>query len=181
MTYVAFLRGVNVGGKGMISMAVLKETFEGAGLSGVRTYINSGNVVFSTKTSDTHVLAARIEKAIRAETGMDIKVLVMTQRALKKIVAAVPETWVNDQAMRCDVWLLWKEVDRRKTLEALPSDPEIEDVKYVPGAVIWRIDRKNVTRSKMPKVIGTPLYRQLSIRNVNTIRKLDELMAVALS
>lgn len=177
MTYVAFLRGVNVGGKGMISMAVLKETFEGAGLSGVRTYINSGNVVFSTRASGTQALAGRIEKAIEARSRMSIKVLVLSHDALKEIVAAVPKTWVNDQAMRCDVWLLWKEVDRRKTLDQLPISPQIEDVKYTPGAVIWRIDRKNVTRSKMPRIIGTPLYQQLSIRNVNTIRKLDELMS----
>ena len=177
MTYVAFLRGINVGGNSIVSMALLKETFAGLGLSGVRTYINSGNVIFSTGASDTRALVARIEKAIEARTRMKIKVLVLSHSALKKIAAAVPRTWVNDQAMRCDVWLLWREVDTRKTLGQLPIDPAIEDVKYTPGAVIWRIDRKNVTRSKMSKVVGTPLYRQLSIRNVNTIRKLNELMA----
>ncbi len=47
MTYVAFLRGVNVGGKGIVSMAAIKEALVAIGLSDVRTYINSGNVIFS--------------------------------------------------------------------------------------------------------------------------------------
>lgn len=176
MKYVAFLRGINVGGNSIVSMSALKEIFNGLSLSDVRTYINSGNVIFSSPASGTQELAAKIEKAVEMRTGLPIKVLVLNRGALKKIVDAIPTTWVNGQDMRCDVLLLWKQVDNRKSLDQLPSNPAIEDVKYTPGAVIWRIDRKNVRKSKMPSIIGTPLYRQMSFRNVNTIRKLNELI-----
>src|SRR5467141_145093 len=72
MTYVAFLRGVNVGGKGIVSMAAIKEALVALGLSDVRTYINSGNVIFSTRASDAQRLTAWIEKALEQHTGTTI-------------------------------------------------------------------------------------------------------------
>ena len=79
--------------------------------------------------------------------------------------------------MRRDV--LVGRFDRKDVLEELTIKPEIEDVKYVPGAVIWRIDRANVTRSRIYKMIGTDLYRGMTIRNCNTVRKLAEMMEAA--
>jgi uncharacterized protein (DUF1697 family) len=55
--YIALLRGVNVGGKGMVSMTVLKERLTAMGLQDVATYINSGNVLFSTSKTDINKLA----------------------------------------------------------------------------------------------------------------------------
>src|SRR5580700_5432601 len=75
MTYVAFLRGVNVGGKGIVSMAAIKEALVALGLSDVRTYINSGNVIFSTRAADAGRLTVGIEKALQQQAGIAIKVL----------------------------------------------------------------------------------------------------------
>src|SRR6202158_2280034 len=113
MIYVAFLRGVNVGGKGIVSMSAIKEALVVLGLSDVRTYINSGNVIFSTRASDTQRLATRIEKTLEQHTGMAIKVLVMDHRTLKKMVDAIPRTWVDDKTMGTYVRMLWREVDER--------------------------------------------------------------------
>ena len=117
MVYVAFLRGINVGGKSIVSMAAVKEALVGLGLSDVRTYINSGNVIFSTRASDTQKLAARIEEALEKSTGMPIMVLVTDHKALKKLVAAIPRDWVDDKTMRTYVLMLWKELDDGKILE----------------------------------------------------------------
>lgn len=61
-------------------------------------------------------------------------------------------------------------------MKQLRHKPEIEDVRYVPGALLWRVDASNVTRSGMMKLAGTPLYKKMTIRNCNTARKLLELM-----
>jgi uncharacterized protein (DUF1697 family) len=175
MTYVAFLRGVNVGGKGIVSMAAIKEALVALGLSDVRTYINSGNVIFSTRASATLQLTARIEKALEQHTGMAIKVLVMDHKSLKTLVDAIPRTWVDDKTMRTYVLLLWKELDDRKILDRLPTKPGIDELRYTPGAVVWRVDRDNVGRSQMNRIVGTPLYKKISIRSANTMRKLNEL------
>ncbi|HEX9099874.1 MAG TPA: DUF1697 domain-containing protein [Candidatus Dormibacteraeota bacterium] len=175
MTYVAFLRGVNVGGKSIVSMAAIKEALVAIGLSDVRTYINSGNVIFSTRASPARQLTARIEKALEQHSGMAIKVLVMDHKTLKKVVDAIPRNWVDDKTMRTYVLLLWSELDDRGILERLPIKPGIDELKYTPGAVVWRVDRDNVGRSQMNRLVGTPIYKKITIRSANTMRKLNEL------
>ena len=177
MIYVAFLRGVNVGGKGMVSMAAIKEALIALGLSDVRTYINSGNVIFSTRASDAQRLTARIEKALEQHTGMSIKVLVMDHKSLKKMVDAIPRNWVDDKSMRTYVLLLWKELDDRGILDRLPTKSGVDELKYTPGAVVWRVDRENVAKSHLNRIVGTPLYKKITIRSANTMRKLNELTA----
>jgi uncharacterized protein (DUF1697 family) len=177
MTYVAFLRGVNVGGKGIVSMAAIKQALVALGLSDVRTYINSGNVIFSTRPSDSQQLAGRVEKALEQHTGMAIKVLVMDHKTLNKLVDAIPRNWVDDKTMRTYVFLLWKELDDRRILDRLPSKPGIDELRYAPGAVVWRVDRENVGKSHMNRIVGTPLYKKITVRSANTMRKLNELTA----
>jgi len=177
MTYVAFLRAVNVGGKGIVSMAAVREALMALELSDVRTYINSGNVIFSTRASDAQRLGARIEKGLEQHAGVAIKVLVMDHRSLKKLVDAIPRDWVDDKTMRTYVLLLWKELDDRTILDRLPSKPGIDELMYTPGAVVWRVGRENVSRSQMSRLVGTPLYKKMTIRSANTIRKLNELTA----
>lgn len=61
-------------------------------------------------------------------------------------------------------------------MEQLPLKPEIDRAHYVPGAILWSVDRDNVTRSGMAKIVGTKLYKLVTIRNVNSVRKIHELM-----
>ena len=177
MTYVAFLRGVNVGGKGIVSMAAIREALVALGLSDVRTYINSGNVIFSTRASDAQRLTARIENTLEQQTRIAIKVLVMDNKTLKKMVEAIPRNWVDDKTMRTYVLLLWKELDDRKILDRLPIRPGVDELRYTPGAVVWRVDREKVGSSQMNRIVGTPLYKKITIRSANTMRKLIELTA----
>ncbi len=175
MVYVAFLRAINVGGNSIVSMAAIKEALAELGLSDVRTHINSGNVIFSTRASDGPKLGARIEKALEQRTGMPIKVLVMDHKALKKLVGAIPRNWVDDKTMRTYVLLLWKELDDPKIFEWLPVRPGVDNVRYAPGAVIWQVDRKDIAKSRMTRLVGTPNYKLMTIRSANTMRKLNEL------
>lgn len=176
MKYVALLRGINVGGKNPVPMAELKTVFESAGLSDVRTYINSGNVVFAAQDCGPFELGVALEKAISAQFGFSVAVLVLDLPRMREIVGALPADWVNDKVMRCDVMFLWPAVDDARALDQIQTRPDIEDVTYTPGAIIWRIDRVNVTKSRVPRIIGTPLYQQLTGRNCNTARKLLALM-----
>src|SRR5690348_10880623 len=76
MVYVALLRGINVGGNNIIPMATLRLVFERLGFDGVRTYINSGNVIFQTSSRSLKMLTADIERAIEGETGLRVATLV---------------------------------------------------------------------------------------------------------
>ena len=179
MVYITLLRGVNVGGKSMVSMAALKACFEALGFGNVKTYINSGNVIFSTGQENTDALAKQIEAALDQTFDPGIRVLVKTREELQKLAATIPADWTNDTTTRCDVMFLWPTIDKPETLQELPANPELEDVRYMPGAVVWHMDRAHLTKSRMPRIIGTALYKQITIRNVNTVRKLVTLASEA--
>ena len=176
MIYVALLRGINVGGKNRVDMKELRAVFEDAGMTGVTTYINSGNVVFASRARNHAKLAARLEDAIAAHFGFSIKVLVRDLEGIRAAVEAIHPDWSDGKAMKCDVMFLWPEADRPSVLDELMIKPGIDEVQYVPGAVVWKVDRDLVTRSGLMKLVGTPLYKQMTIRNCNTTRKLFELM-----
>lgn len=178
MIYVALLRGINVGGKNKVDMTELRAAFADAGMTSVTTYINSGNVIFSSRARNTGRLASRLEKAIADHFGFQIRVLVRDFDNIRDVVAAMPADWVSDTITRCDVMFLWDEVDRPETLELLSIKPAVDELIRVPGALIWKVDKANVGRSGMTKLVGTPLYKQMTIRNSNTARKLLELMEV---
>ncbi len=174
--YVALLRGINVGGKSIVDMRTLKGALEALGLDGVRTYINSGNVVFSS-TAGRAMLTERIEAAIAEDFGIEVPVLVRTAGELAAVADAVPATWVNDASMKCDVFFLWPDVDRPSVVDDVPHKPAIEELRYVPGALVRRIDKQDATKSPLTKIVGTHLYRRMTVRNINTVRKLRDLSA----
>ena len=176
MVYVALLRGINVGGNRTVSMKTLKAVFEASGMTNVRTYINSGNVLFSTKLRSPKRIAALLDKAIEKQFGFSVGVLVVGEPQLREIVAAIPAKWTNDEAMRCDVVFLWDDVDRPSILDELPAKEGIDSVRYTRGAVLWQLDRKNIDESRMAKLAGTPLSKRMTARNCNTARKLLALM-----
>ncbi len=176
MTYVALLRGINVGGQRRVDMGRLKETFEGAGAEGVRTYINSGNVIFEDGR-DIQDLVPILERAIEDEFGFHVKVLLRSHEAIAAVVEAIPDGWANDKTDRTDVWFLWEEYDSPEVIEELTIKEGIDEVFYVGGAVVWRADGAQLTRSGRGKVIGSQLYKHLTSRNVNTLRKIHQLMA----
>ena len=174
--YVALLRGINIGGRNGISMKPLKETFERVGMGSVQTYINSGNIIFRDRGHSEAELSILLEKAILKDFGLQIKVLIRSFDDFKLVLSSLPKTWSNDQRMKSDVMFLWEEIDDSSIKRKLQIKPQIDRVKYVSGALLWSTDRENVTKSGMMKLAATRLYRQMTIRNVNTTRKLYELM-----
>ena len=180
MIYVALLRGINVGGKNKVDMRTLKGVFEDAGMTSVTTYINSGNVVFSSRAHSSTKLAARLEGAIAERFGFAIKVLVRSRDEMRAIVGTIDPDWVNDpKTMKCDVMFLWEDVDTPAVVDDLTIKPSVDQVRYVAGAIIWKVDSDKVTRSGMMKLAGSALYKRMTIRNCNTARKLLELMEAA--
>lgn len=176
MRYVALLRGVNVGGKNKISMPDLARAFEDVGMIEPTTYINSGNVIFSTDIEDKARLTAMLLEAINNKTGSDVDIQLRGKDEFAAIVEAIPAEWTNGTSMKCDVVFLHPDVDRPDILEELGPRSGIEDALYVPGAFIWRVDRKDATRSRLTRIVGTPLYARVTVRNCNTARRLLELV-----
>ena len=90
MKYVALLRGINVTGKNMIKMETLRATFASLGFKDVKSYINSGNLVFETAKTDEGKLRKKIHDAIQTEFGFNISVMVRPMAEIREVAAWNP-------------------------------------------------------------------------------------------
>lgn len=89
-TYVALLRGINVGGHNRVRMADLRALLEGLGYADVRTLLQSGNAVFTAPTRSAASVSGAVATAIRAELDMDVDVVVRTGSELAAVLAHDP-------------------------------------------------------------------------------------------
>lgn len=173
--YVALLRGINVGGKTRVEMPRLKMTFEGLGCKDVSTYINSGNVIFSDERLADD-LASLLEAAITQDFGLNVPVVVRSASNIAMLAQKIPLNWTNDAQQKTDVMFLWNDVDNKQVLDKIAINPAIENALYLPGAVVWNISRLDVTRGSGVRIMKTDLYKRMTVRNINTVRKLAQLM-----
>ena len=173
MKYIALLRGINVGGNHKVEMKKLKVFFESLDCINVSTYINSGNISFESDENREN-LYKKIETGLKKEFGYKIPVLIKTKQEIEKIADAIPKTWQNNSEQKTDVAYLFKNIDSIETVNILPIKKEFIDIKYVEGAIIWNIKRKNINKSHLTKIVGHKLYQSMTVRNVNTARYLAD-------
>lgn len=175
MRYVALLRGINVGGNTLIKMADLRECITALGHDNVSTYIASGNVLFESRERSGSKLDAQLEKAIERHFALPVRVVVRSARELHRIADSVPHKWLDAPELRVTVAFLLRGNDARAIARTLKPKPGIDEVVTAPGALIWAIRRDAVTRTGL-KLVGTPIYKQMTLRNLNTTLKLAELL-----
>jgi uncharacterized protein (DUF1697 family) len=174
---VALLRGINVGGKTLVKMGELKSCIEAVGFDNVSTYIASGNVFFESSERSPAKLEARMERAIESKLGLPVKVVVLDRAAYAQIVKAIPKAWIGNANVRANVAFVRRGTDARKVVRELRPDPAVEEVKAIKGAILWATRRDALNRSVMRKLIGGAAYKELTVRNLNTTLKLQELLA----
>lgn len=97
--FISLLRGINVGGKNRVSMTALKALLEDINFKNVSTYIQSGNVIFSTAENDTLVISKKIESGIEKKLGIRVPVITRTTVELKKAIAQNPFSKLKDRGL----------------------------------------------------------------------------------
>ncbi|HEX4818117.1 MAG TPA: DUF1697 domain-containing protein [Nonomuraea sp.] len=176
MRYVALLRGINVGGNNTVPMAGLRKVFEDAGHTDVRTYINSGNVVFDAPQARPAVLARHLEEAVRREFAVRTRILVLGGDRVRRIAAGLPDDWERNEQWSCNVLYLFPEQASPRALAAFGADPQREEARYCAGAILHRVGRANVGRSALYR-LHDALNDAVTIRTCRTARKLATLVA----
>jgi uncharacterized protein (DUF1697 family) len=174
--FVALLRGVNVGGNNVISMRELKESFEGVGFARVSTYINSGNVIFTTKETDPRKLERKMEQMLVKDFDLEAKVVVRSLSEMEQLIESLPASWNGDREWRYNVIFLRHTIDSEKILDELAPKIDTEQVTYHPGTVLWSAPATDVSRTNMQKLSSRKIFQHMTVRNLNTTRKLHELM-----
>lgn len=174
--FVALLRGVNVGGKNNLSMSALKSNLSRAGFEDVATYINSGNVLFTSAESDARRLETKIERLLSSQHKLNCKVVVRSLSEMKELIENLPASWKGDKTWAHNVMFLRHSIDSKSVLKELAPKPAIEKVLYRPGAVLWSARRSDIKHSTMNKLSSRKVFQDMTVRNPNTTRKLYELM-----
>ena len=173
--YIAFLRGVNISGKNKVPMAELKRCFEELDFSEVKTYLNSGNVAFSSDEDNIEVLTSQAETMINRKFGLDIPVFVISKEKLEDILQNAPEWWGDENKEIYDNLIfimppatfseVWGEIGEPKE--------ELEKIKEYREAVFWSFSRKDYQKTNWwPKTASANISSKLTIRTANTVRKI---------
>lgn len=174
-TYIALLRGVNVGGKNKISMPLLKAACEKAGFSGVSTYINSGNVLFSS-AKDARELQDITRRIIKKTFKLDIPVAVISAAVLKRTLKNAPSWWGADENSTHNIIFAIPPADIKEIIKKVgESKPEYELVSSYAQAVFWSAPLKTFSKTRWSKISANSVYGSVTVRNARTAKTLLQL------
>jgi uncharacterized protein (DUF1697 family) len=175
--FVALLRGINVGGKNIIAKEALSRCFQDLGFSHVRTYIQSGNILFQTVESRVKVLTTAIEEGLSDRFSYDAQAVVLSRRKFKSAVQAAPGDWGTNDEYKHNALFTLNGITPSKLLAQLPPPTTgIETVRSGSGVIFWSASKKQLTKTTMMKLAKSPFYQQVTVRNHNTVFKLLELL-----
>ena len=175
--YIALLRGINISGKNKISMPELKAAFTESGYADVCTYLNSGNVIFSSDETDTIALAGQIRELISQKFSLDIPVFVISQTELRGLLEKAPEWWGTDNKDIYDNLIFAIPPHRIETVAEKIGEPtaELEKVKICENTAFWSFDRKKYAKANWwKKTAAAGIGEMITIRTANTLRKIVE-------
>ena len=175
--YVALLRGINVGGKNLIKMADLAACFQALGFKEVRTYIQSGNVIFSADETDQSRLIDLLEESLSQAFQYNASLVLRSELEMLDIVAQAPPAFGNDAASyRYDVIFLKEPLTATEAMQSVTTKEGVDQAFAGNGVLYFSRLISRVTQSHLTRIISTPVYQRMTIRNWNTTTKLLSLM-----
>ena len=173
--YIAFLRGINISGKNKVSMAELKQGFVRLDYTDVKTYLNSGNVIFSSDEADTIKTTSRIEEMIKNQFGLDIPVFVISKEEIKDILYHAPDWWGDENKEIYDNLIFIMSPATFKDVYDEIGEPKegLEKIEEYKETVFWSFSRKDYQKTNWwSKTASAAIGSKLTIRTANTVRKI---------
>jgi uncharacterized protein (DUF1697 family) len=175
--YLALLRGINVGGKNIIKMADLKACLEEAGFGAVATYIQSGNVLFAAPDTDAAALAAVIERALSQRFTYESRVVVVPHERLRHAVERAPPGFgAEPAAYRYDAIFLRPPLTSAEAMGNVRTREGVDQAWTGDGVLYFSRLIARAAQSYLSRIVGLPVYQEMTIRNWNTTTKLLALM-----
>lgn len=180
MEYVALLRGINVGGNNKVVMSELRAQIAAAGFGHVRTYINSGNLLFEAEDQASHEdIAQAVEDILARHYDFPIRLALLTAQDYLAQLDELPDWWHGEVARR-DALFYTRGLDChhvRERIEAMELGDEA--VYFGEHAVFWgKFDEKSFLKTAYHKrLLREDFYRQVTIRSGSTIEKIAALLS----
>lgn len=179
--YVALLRGINVGGNNIIRMADLRASFEKMGFEKVHSYIQSGNVLFSTDKS-AQDLESKIEKNLSVAFGYNSTVVVVQGKFIDEVVKNAPKGFGSKpDEYKYDFIFLKRPLLAKEAINNISVRDGIDTAHVGNGVLYFSRLTAKLSQSHLSKIVKSPIYKQITIRNWNTTTKLLALSKKSLS
>ena len=175
-TWIALFRGINVGGNNILPMANLKTLVEGLDCKNVRTYIQSGNVVFDTATSNAKSLAIRISDRIERQHGFRPQVLFLTREDFQKAMAANPFPSAISDHKSLHFYFLAEPPQKPNTRALDETKSSTETFKLI-DRVFYLHAPDGIGRSKLAANAEKLLGVSATARNYRTVEKISTMLA----
>lgn len=178
MRYITFLRGINISGKNKIPMAELKAHLEELGFADVKTYLNSGNVAFSSDQDDKDIIASQLEQMIREKFCLTIPVFVISKEELEDVLCHAPDWWGNGNKEVYDnlIFIIKPATFDEVFCEIGAPKDELERIQNYKGIIFWSFSRKEYQKTNWwSKTASVNISNKLTIRTVGTVRKICEM------
>lgn len=174
--HVALLRAVNLGPHNKLPMKDLASYFESAGASDVKTFINSGNVIFTAAASKVSAIDKKVRAAIEKKHGFDAPMVFRTGAELAKVVRAVP---FDDDALSHVHVTFFADAPKKKDLKLLEPRRHDSERLVLKGRELYLHLPKGVGQTKLiASFVDKTLGTFGTTRNIRTVTKLAELSAV---
>lgn len=174
--FVALLRGINVGGRNLVAMADLRAAFEAAGFEAVRTYIQSGNVLFGSDAPRPSLEDA-VEAMLEQRFGVPLTVVVRSHRQLREVVEKAPEGFGTQPGTHhSDVVFLKAPLTSGKAMRVVATREGVDQAWPGSGVIYFARVSARRGQSRMSAIVGTPEYRLMTIRSWTTTTKLLRLL-----
>ena len=175
--YVALLRGINVGGNNIIKMVDLKKTFEDLGFAQVKTYIQSGNVIFSSKNTTKIELITAIENSVSNKFNYHCRIVLLSKTEFSNQLMSAPADFgIDNEKYRYDVIFLKETTTTENALKDIKLRERIDEVFAGENVLFFRRRFIDLSKSKLTKIVSSPIYQHITIRNWKTSIKLLEMM-----
>jgi uncharacterized protein (DUF1697 family) len=172
---LALLRGINVGGKGLIKMADLRAAVEQMGFDDVATYIASGNVLFRASRQNREALAERIESELTRRFGMELRVVLLTEAQLKGVIEGAPRGFGADGYL-CDVIFIRKPLTAKRAFGLVDPREGVDEAWQGKGVLYFSRLAAKASNSRLNRIASTPEYKNMTIRSWSTTQKLLALL-----
>jgi uncharacterized protein (DUF1697 family) len=177
LKYLALLRGINVGGNNLISMAELRLCLEDAGYKNVSTYIQSGNVLLESQARNLTRLTSSIEALLSAQFGYTALIVLVSADQLERVIQDAPDGFGSQpDTYRYDVIFFRPPFRAREVLPTVKLKEGVDEAFAGDHVIYSRRLISKASQSHVSKLVSHPAYKGMTIRNWNTTSKLHQLM-----
>lgn len=176
--YIALLRGINISGKNKVVMVELKKEFENLMFEDVKTYLNSGNVLFSSEEENIEKITKQIEEMLKKNYDFEIPVFVLEQEKLKDILEHAPLWWGSNEKMIYDnLIFIIPPLSFKEVFEEIgEAKVGLEKIQNYKDVIFWSFSRKDYQKTNWwSKTANTNVSKKLTIRTANTVRKIEKM------